>query len=98
MPDQFKHLKHPPSPLCIRADTTSARIVVILRTCRKLPVPLGKATRFRRIMVHRTMSRSSAALYNLRGFVILIVVAFHSFLSYLGSLPPAPAPSASPPF
>ena len=49
-------------------------------------------------MVHRTMSRSSAALYNLRGFVILIVVAFHSFLAYLGSQPPAPAPFDSPPF
>jgi hypothetical protein len=33
------------------------------------------------------MSRSSIALYNLRGFVILIVVAFHSFLAYLGSQP-----------
>jgi len=44
------------------------------------------------------MSRSSIALYNLRGFVILIVVAFHSFLAYLGSQPATRPPFDSPPY
>ena len=30
-----------------------------------------------------SMSKTSIALHNLRGFVILIVIAFHSFLAYL---------------
>jgi len=36
------------------------------------------------------MSRSSIALSNLRGIVIVIVLAFHSVLAYLASLPPQP--------
>jgi hypothetical protein len=44
------------------------------------------------------MSKSSIALGNLRAFVILIVVAFHSVLAYLGSLPASPAPFDSPPY
>ncbi len=44
------------------------------------------------------MSRSSLALYNLRGFVILIVVAFHSSLAYLGSQPASAPPFDSPPY
>ncbi len=36
----------------------------------------------------RDMSRNSLALGNLRGVVILVVVAFHSASAYLGSLPP----------
>jgi hypothetical protein len=44
------------------------------------------------------MSRSSLALYNLRGFVILIVVAFHSTLAYLGSQPATSPPFDSPPY
>jgi hypothetical protein len=36
------------------------------------------------------MSRSSIALSNLRGIVIVIVLAFHSVLAYLASLPAAP--------
>ena len=36
------------------------------------------------------MSRSSIALGNLRGIVIVIVLAFHSMLAYLASLPPQP--------
>lgn len=36
------------------------------------------------------MSRSSIALSNLRGAVIVIVLAFHSVLAYLASLPSAP--------
>src|SRR3954453_11373026 len=39
-----------------------------------------------------TSSRSSLALNNLRGVVILVVVAFHSVLAYLGSLGPAQFP------
>ena len=38
------------------------------------------------------MSRSSIALVNLRAVVILIVLAFHSVLPYLASLPPAAYP------
>jgi glucan biosynthesis protein C len=44
------------------------------------------------------MSGSSLALSNLRAFVILIVLAFHSFLAYLGSLPDAPFPFDIAPF
>ena len=44
------------------------------------------------------MSRSSLALYNLRGFVILIVVAFHSSLAYLGSQPASAPTFDSPPY
>jgi len=44
------------------------------------------------------MSKSSIALGNLRAFVILIVVAFHSVLAYLGSLPASPASFDSPPY
>jgi hypothetical protein len=44
------------------------------------------------------MSRSSIALYNLRGFAILIVVAFHSFLAYLGSQPATRPHFDSPPY
>jgi glucan biosynthesis protein C len=44
------------------------------------------------------MSGSSLALSNLRAFVILIVLAFHSCLAYLGSLPDAPFPFDIAPF
>jgi glucan biosynthesis protein C len=44
------------------------------------------------------MSRSSIALVNLRAVVILIVLAFHSVLPYLASLPPAPYPFDSAPY
>jgi glucans biosynthesis protein C len=44
------------------------------------------------------MSKSSIALNNLRGFVILIVLAFHSVLAYLGSLPDSVGPFDSPPY
>src|SRR6202040_557524 len=44
------------------------------------------------------MSKSSLALSNLRAFVILLVVAFHSVLAYLGSQPASPAPFDSPPY
>ena len=44
------------------------------------------------------MSGSSLALGNLRGFAILMVVAFHSFIAYLGSQPASPHPFDSPPF
>ena len=44
------------------------------------------------------MSGSSLALRNLRAFVILIVLAFHSVLAYLGSLPDAAFPFDIAPF
>ena len=44
------------------------------------------------------MSRSSLALSNLRAIVILIVLAFHSVLAYLGSLPASARPFNSPPY
>jgi glucan biosynthesis protein C len=43
-------------------------------------------------------SRSSIALSNLRGVTILIVVAFHSALAYLGSLGPSPFSFDAPPY
>lgn len=42
------------------------------------------------------MSRSSLALDNLRAVVILVVLAFHSVLAYLGSLPPDVMPFDNP--
>jgi glucan biosynthesis protein C len=44
------------------------------------------------------MSRSSNALVNLRAVVVLIVLAFHSVLPYLASLPPSPYPFDNPPY
>jgi len=44
------------------------------------------------------MRRSSLALDNLRAFVILLVLSFHSVLAYLQSLPAAPYPFDSPPY
>lgn len=44
------------------------------------------------------MSRSSIALVNLRAAVIIIVLAFHSVLPYLASLPTAPYPFDSAPY
>jgi glucans biosynthesis protein C len=44
------------------------------------------------------MSRPSLALSNLRAAVILIVIAFHSCLAYLDSLPSAAQPFNSPPY
>ena len=45
-----------------------------------------------------SMSRPSLALDNLRAFVILIVLAFHSMLAYLKFVPKAPAAFDSPPY
>jgi glucans biosynthesis protein C len=45
-----------------------------------------------------SISKSSQALSNLRAFVILIVIAFHSTLAYLGSLGSASFPFDSPPY
>ena len=42
------------------------------------------------------MSRSSIALSNLRAVVIIIVLAFHSVLPYLASLPAAAYPYRAP--
>jgi hypothetical protein len=42
--------------------------------------------------------RSSLALANLRAFVILLVLSFHSVLAYLQFLPAAPFPFDSPPY
>ena len=43
-------------------------------------------------------SKSSVALTNLRGLVIVIVLAFHSFLAYLGSLGASVSPFDDPPY
>ena len=44
------------------------------------------------------MRQSNVALSNLRAFVILLVVAFHSVLAYLGSQPASPSPFNSAPY
>lgn len=44
------------------------------------------------------MSRSSVALDNLRAFVILVVLAFHSVLAYLDFLPASPYRFNEPPY
>src|ERR1039458_1710465 len=46
----------------------------------------------------RNMSRSSIALGNVRAVVIIIVLAFHSVLPYLASLPAAAYRFDSPPY
>src|SRR5438477_1124776 len=46
----------------------------------------------------RLMHRSSLALDNLRAFVILLVLSFHSVLAYLQFLPAEPFPFDSPPY
>jgi glucans biosynthesis protein C len=44
------------------------------------------------------MSKTSLALSNLRGFTILMVVAFHSCIAYLGSQPLSALPFNEPPY
>ena len=44
------------------------------------------------------MRGANLALSNLRAFVILLVLAFHSVLAYLGSQPASPSPFDSPPY
>src|SRR5438045_9792508 len=46
----------------------------------------------------RLMHRSSLALDNLRAFVILLVLSFHSVLAYLQFLPAEPFAFDSPPY
>jgi glucans biosynthesis protein C len=45
-----------------------------------------------------TVSATSQALKNLRGFAIMAVVSFHSVLAYLASQPAAPQPFDNPPY
>src|SRR6266852_8902919 len=45
-----------------------------------------------------SMSKTSLALHNLRGFAILNVLAFHSFIAYIVSQPASPLPFDSPPY
>src|SRR5262249_7954782 len=44
------------------------------------------------------LPRASAAIDNLRAFVILLVLSFHAVLAYLNFLPASPFPFASPPY
>ena len=44
------------------------------------------------------MSKTSLALHNLRGFAILNVLAFHSFIAYIDSQPASELPFDSPPY
>src|SRR3954467_1843767 len=44
------------------------------------------------------VSRTGVALGNLRAFVILLVVGFHSVLAYVESQPAAQLPFSSPPY
>jgi peptidoglycan/LPS O-acetylase OafA/YrhL len=44
------------------------------------------------------MSRTSLALHNLRGFAIVMVIAFHSCIAYLSSQPASPPPFDDPPY
>ncbi len=46
----------------------------------------------------RAKSRTSLALDNLRGYVVVMVVAFHSVMPYMGSAPPAVPPFDLPPY
>jgi peptidoglycan/LPS O-acetylase OafA/YrhL len=64
--------------------------------------PLGgrydAAARSARVETARERGKSSVALSNLRGLVIVIVLAFHSFLAYLGFLSASVAPFDDPPY
>ena len=61
-------------------------------------VPLG-GTRFLKLgLSGEHMSRTSLALSNLRGFAIVMVVAFHSSIAYLASQPAAPLAFDAPPY
>jgi len=61
-------------------------------------VPLG-GTRFLKLGLSGAhMSRTSLALSNLRGFAIVMVVAFHSSIAYLASQPAAPLAFDAPPY
>src|SRR5438094_5082697 len=65
------------------------------------PRPRSNARRRRLAMTDRQSrapARSSLAIDNLRAVVILLVLAFHSVLPYLSSLPHHPFPFDSPPF
>lgn len=44
------------------------------------------------------MLKTSSALRNLRGVVILLIVAFHSFVAYIAAQPAAPSPFDNPPY
>jgi hypothetical protein len=44
------------------------------------------------------MSKSSITLNNLRGFVIVVVLAFHSVVAYLASLPDKTFAFYNPPY
>ncbi len=44
------------------------------------------------------MSRTSLALHNLRGFAIVMVIAFHSSIAYLASQPASPPAFDTPPY
>jgi len=46
----------------------------------------------------RGFSRTSTALRNLRGVVIVLILAFHSFSAYIVSQTPGPPPFDNPPF
>src|SRR6266566_4107023 len=65
------------------------------------PRPRSNARKSRLAMTDRqsrAAARSSLAIDNLRAVVILLVLAFHSVLPYLSSLPRNPFPFDSPPF
>src|SRR5580704_17532421 len=44
------------------------------------------------------MSKTTLALVNLRGYTIIIVLAFHSCIAYIVSQPPSALPFDSPPY
>jgi glucans biosynthesis protein C len=49
-------------------------------------------------MRERSMSRTSLALHNLRGFAVAMVIAFHSCIAYLVSQPMVPPPFDAAPY
>ena len=44
------------------------------------------------------MSKTSLALNNLRGYAVILVLAFHSSIAYVSHQPPAPLPFDQPPY
>jgi glucans biosynthesis protein C len=72
----------------MRNLTTESKCRAVVRP----PAPVRTQT------TNKARSQSSVALSNLRGLVIIIVVAFHAFSAYLGSVSSAITPFDHPPY
>lgn len=77
--------------MCISRETSDDRTHDLRQGLRREPGVIALAWKI-------SMSRVNLALGNLRGFVILMVLAFHSFMAYIAWQPLSPTPFDSPPY